>query len=187
MDENMKKRNEILAKTVIKGLESRNMSGYYAADKEAAVKQALELIPEGSTIAMGGCASASEVGLISALEDGNYNYLDRSKMSPRESLMAAYNADVFLSSANARSMVLLNTPMRNVKWHTIPTAAPKAAPDEMPSTKGSAIGFLKMPWYPAPLTARAAPVMKPRIILGKRMFQMIVILPFEISSRLTLR
>ena len=44
MDENMKKRNEILAKTVIKGLESRNMSGYYAADKEAAVKQALELI-----------------------------------------------------------------------------------------------------------------------------------------------
>lgn len=83
MDENMKKRNEILAKTVIKGLESRNMSGYYAADKEAAVKQALELIPEGSTIAMGGCASASEVGLISALEDGNYNYLDRSKMSPR--------------------------------------------------------------------------------------------------------
>ena len=30
MDANMKKRNELLAKTVIKGLESRNMSGYYA-------------------------------------------------------------------------------------------------------------------------------------------------------------
>ena len=34
MNENMKKRNEILAQTVIKGLESRNMTGYYAADKE---------------------------------------------------------------------------------------------------------------------------------------------------------
>ena len=34
MDANMKKRNELLAKTVIKGLESRNMSGYYAQDKE---------------------------------------------------------------------------------------------------------------------------------------------------------
>ena len=45
MDANMKKRNELLAKTVIKGLESRNMSGYYAQDKEAALKQALELIP----------------------------------------------------------------------------------------------------------------------------------------------
>ena len=50
MDANMKKRNELLAKTVIKGLESRNISGYYAQDKEAALKQALELIPNGSTI-----------------------------------------------------------------------------------------------------------------------------------------
>ena len=101
MDENMKKRNETLAKTVIKGLKSRNMSGYYAADKEEAVKLALELIPEGSTISMGGCASAHEVGLIKALEAGNYNYIDRAKLSPRESLMAAYDADIFLSSANA--------------------------------------------------------------------------------------
>ena len=43
MDINMQKRNEVLAQNVIKGLESRNMSGYYAADREAAVKQALEL------------------------------------------------------------------------------------------------------------------------------------------------
>ena len=101
MDVNMRNRNEVLAQTVIKGLESRNMSGYYAADKEAAVKQALELIPEGSSIAMGGCASAHEIGLIKVLEDGNYNYINREKLSPREGLLAAYDADVFLSSANA--------------------------------------------------------------------------------------
>lgn len=101
MDENLRKRNETLAKTVIKGLKSRNMSGYYAADKEEAVKLALELIPEGSTISMGGCTSAQEVGLIKALEEGNYNYIDRAKLTPRESLMAAYDSDVFLSSANA--------------------------------------------------------------------------------------
>ena len=62
MDTNIMKRNEYLAKTVIKGLESRNMSGYYAANKEDALKQALELIPEESTIAMGGCVSAREIG-----------------------------------------------------------------------------------------------------------------------------
>ena len=101
MDINMKKRNEVLAQTVIKGLESRNMSGYYAEDREAAVKQALELIPESSSIAMGGCASAHEVGLIKVLEEGNYNYINRANMSPRDGLMAAYDADVFLSSANA--------------------------------------------------------------------------------------
>ena len=101
MDANMKKRNELLAKTVIKGLESRNMSGYYAQDKEAALKQALELIPNGSTIAMGGCMSAHEIGLVKALQDGDYNYIDRAKLEPREGLMAAYDADFFLSSANA--------------------------------------------------------------------------------------
>lgn len=101
MDKNMKKRNELLAQTVIKGLKSRNMSGYYAADKEEAVKLAMELIPEGSSIAMGGCMSAQEIGLIQVLEDGNYNYIDRAKLAPREGLLAAYDADIFLSSANA--------------------------------------------------------------------------------------
>lgn len=101
MNENMRKRNEILAQTVIKGLESRNMTGYYAADKEEAVKKTLEVIGKGSTVAMGGCQSAHEIGLIQALEEGDYNYIDRSNMTPRESLMAAYDADVFLSSANA--------------------------------------------------------------------------------------
>lgn len=101
MNENITKRNALLAETVIKGLKSRNMSGYYAVNKEDALKQALELIPEGSTIAMGGCMSAHEIGLIKALEDGNYNYLDRAKMDKREGLMAAYDSDIFLSSANA--------------------------------------------------------------------------------------
>ena len=101
MDENMKKRNERLAQTVINGLQSRNMTGYYAEDKEAALKQALELIEENSTISMGGCMSAHEIGLVQALQEGNYQYLDRSKMEPHEGLLAAYDSDVFLSSANA--------------------------------------------------------------------------------------
>ena len=36
MNENVFKRNELLARKVIKGLESRNMSGYYAANKDGA-------------------------------------------------------------------------------------------------------------------------------------------------------
>ena len=34
MNENITKRNNLLAQKVIKGLESRNMSGYYARTKE---------------------------------------------------------------------------------------------------------------------------------------------------------
>ena len=53
MNENIVKRNALLATKVMKGLESRNMSGYYCADKEEALKKALELIPEGSSVTMG--------------------------------------------------------------------------------------------------------------------------------------
>lgn len=111
MNENIIKRNELLASKVIKGLESRNMSGYYAADKEAALKKALEIIPEGSTVTMGGAMSVHEIGLSDALKNGNYNFIDRDKYEDkRAAMLAAYDADVFLSSANAMTEdgVLIN-------------------------------------------------------------------------------
>ncbi|EGL36854.1 lactate utilization protein [Oribacterium sp. oral taxon 108] len=101
MDIHLEKRNAVLAEHVIKGLQSRNMSGYYAKDKEEALKTALELIPKGSSISMGGCMSAQEIGLVSALKESDYHFIDRSKMEPREALLAAYDADIFLASANA--------------------------------------------------------------------------------------
>ncbi len=102
MNENITKRNELLAQKVIKGLESRNMTGYYAADKEEALKKALELIPEGATVTMGGAMSAHEIGLVQAVKDGNYNFIDRDACEDkRAAMLAAYDADVFLVSANA--------------------------------------------------------------------------------------
>ena len=101
MDIHSEKRNEILAETVIKGLKSRNMTGYYAKNKEEALKLAFGLIEKGSSITMGGCMSAKEIGLVSALEEGDYHFIDRTKLEPREALLSAYDADIFLSSANA--------------------------------------------------------------------------------------
>ncbi|MBR0367991.1 MAG: lactate utilization protein [Clostridia bacterium] len=102
MNENITKRNALLAQKVIKGLESRNMRGYYAANRKEALRQALELIPEGSTVAMGGALSACEIGLVSAVKAGNYNFIDRDAAADkRAAMLAAYDADVFLASANA--------------------------------------------------------------------------------------
>ena len=102
MNEMIIKRNELLAQKVIKGLESRNMSGYYAASKEEALKIALELIPEGSSVTMGGAMSVHEIGLSDALKNGNYNFIDRDAYEDkREAMLLAYDADVFLSSVNA--------------------------------------------------------------------------------------
>lgn len=111
MNENIFKRNELLAQKVIKGLESRNMTGYYAADRAEALKTALSLIPEGSAVTMGGAMSAHEIGLVEALKNGNFNFIDRDAYEDkRAAMLAAYDADVFLSSVNAMTEdgVLIN-------------------------------------------------------------------------------
>ena len=111
MNPNLFKRNELLAQKVIRGLESRNMSGYYAASREEALRLALSLIPEGSTVTMGGGMSVHEIGLPQALREGNRNFLDRDKTEDkRAAMLAAYDADVFLSSVNAMTEdgVLIN-------------------------------------------------------------------------------
>ncbi|MBQ0011205.1 MAG: lactate utilization protein [Clostridiales bacterium] len=102
MEEYTYKRNEKLAKKVLEGLRSRNMEGFYAANKEEALKQALELIPEGSSISMGGSMSVHAIGLSQALKEGNYDFIDRDAYEDkREAMLRAYDADFFLSSCNA--------------------------------------------------------------------------------------
>ena len=102
MNENIYKRNDLLAKKVMAGFESRNMKAYYAKDKEEALKIALDLIPEGSSVTMGGAMSAHEIGLVDAVKNGNYNFIDRDATEDkRAAMLAAYDADYFLTSANA--------------------------------------------------------------------------------------
>jgi L-lactate utilization protein LutB len=97
-----KKRNELLAQKVIKGLASRNITGYYAATAEEAKELALSLIPEGSKVTNGGVQSAKEIGLLQALEEGNYEYCNREKMADKKAAaLFAYTADFFISSCNA--------------------------------------------------------------------------------------
>ena len=101
-DEMTAKRNGLLSQKIISGLKSRNMTGYYAETKEEALRLALSLIPENASVTMGGCMSAREIGLVDALKDGPYNFIDRDNYSDkREAMLLAYDADVFLTSANA--------------------------------------------------------------------------------------
>jgi L-lactate utilization protein LutB len=102
MDANIIKRNELLAQKTIAGLKSRNMEGYYAANREEALKIALDMIPEGSSISMGGGMSVHEIGLSDALKNGNYNFIDRDEYEDkRKAMLLAYDADYYLASCNA--------------------------------------------------------------------------------------
>ncbi|MCR5108417.1 MAG: lactate utilization protein [Lachnospiraceae bacterium] len=102
MNQNIYKRNELLAKKVIAGINSRNMTGYYAESKEKALEIALSLIPKGCTITHGGCASAEEIGLEEVISSGDYHYMDRHKEEDkRKAELFAYDCDVYIASANA--------------------------------------------------------------------------------------
>ena len=102
MNGTISKRNELLAGQVIRGLESRNMTGSYAKDKEEALAQALKYIKTGASVTMGGGMSVHEIGLVDALKMGDYRFIDRDAVEDkRAAMLAAYDADYFLSSANA--------------------------------------------------------------------------------------
>ncbi|MBQ4369853.1 MAG: lactate utilization protein [Oscillospiraceae bacterium] len=98
-------RNAAAAQRVIRALEMRHMEGYYAATKAEALKKALELIPEGSSVGWGGCRSAEEIGLIDAVCSGNYAELDRSKAANQKERYEIMNrcltADWFIMGTNA--------------------------------------------------------------------------------------
>lgn len=89
------------AATIIKNLKKRNMNGYYCTSKEDALKKALEIIPENSSIGWGGSVTLDQIGLIQALKDGNYEAIDRMQKAPKEQAARIFNADFFLMSTNA--------------------------------------------------------------------------------------
>lgn len=98
------KRGQLL----VKNLKSRHFDAYYCADREEALKKALELIPQGASVGWGGALSAQQIGLMDALRSGNYQAIDRDQCkTPEEKVQAAREsmfADVFLTGANGLSL-----------------------------------------------------------------------------------
>ena len=98
------KRGEIL----VKNLKSRHFDAYYCENKEDALAKAMELIPEGASVAWGGALSADQIGLTKAVRSGNYHVIDRSAgKTPEEQKEIIRNwlfSDVFLTGANALSL-----------------------------------------------------------------------------------
>lgn len=93
---------------LVKNLESRHFEAYYCENKAQALEKALELIPKGATVGWGGAMSAQQIGLMDALNAGDYRAIDRDKCrTAEEKLQAAKDslfADVFLTGANALSL-----------------------------------------------------------------------------------
>ena len=93
---------------LVKNLQNRHFEAYYCKTREEALAKALELIPAGSTVGWGGAMSAQQIGLMEALNKGDYVTFDRDLCAtPEEKAQAAKDsmfADFFLTGANALSL-----------------------------------------------------------------------------------
>ena len=99
-------RYEKLGAKVVKALESRHFGACYCRTKEEGLKKALELIPEGSTVAWGGSMTAQQIGLMDAVHNGKYQLIDRDAAAPEEKtavMRRALLAEYFISGANGIS------------------------------------------------------------------------------------
>ena len=96
------------AQILVKNLKSRHFDACYCQSKEEALQKALEWIPEGASVGWGGAMSAQQIGLMDALNAGNYCTIDRDKCATlREKEQAArdcFGADVFITGANGLSL-----------------------------------------------------------------------------------
>ncbi len=104
MDNNKKTILEKRIQKVGENLQKNNMDFYYAETKEDVCPIVEKLIKKGDVITNGGTVTMGECGLSELLSSPDYNYLDRSKMTPEEVAelyIRAFSADVYISSSNA--------------------------------------------------------------------------------------
>ncbi len=108
MDAVQKWKNELKIKDLMKVLEEREFNAVYAADKDEARKIVMDMIPEGSKIAVGGSVTLNETGILDEIRSPKYNFIDRYNTPNFEAMLdkyrEGYTADVFVSSTNAITM-----------------------------------------------------------------------------------
>ena len=95
MNEFQKKYFDLRGQTLVKNLRRRHFEAHYCETKEEALEKALSLIPEGSKVGWGGAESAAQIGLMDALNAGNWNAVGRNTEG---------GVDVFITGANALSL-----------------------------------------------------------------------------------
>ena len=91
---------------VAENLRKKNFEVVVVKDGAEALNAALELIPEGSVVGMGGSMTVREIGLLDALRAGNYDLCDQyeegiSKEENFRRRRRGLTADVFVTGTNA--------------------------------------------------------------------------------------
>ena len=100
------KAREALGQSVVKELKKKEFEAVYVPTKELALEEVLKLIPEEASVGVPGSVTIREIGAMEKLKERGctiYHHWDPSLTPPARAqmLMDEYNADYFLTSANA--------------------------------------------------------------------------------------
>ncbi len=133
MKENILKIYEKKLSRTEKALTANGYSVHIAENWEEARKILFSLIPEGASVGVGGSMTLTELGVIEALRNGNYNFLDRyepglSGEELKSIMKKALLCDVFLSSSNA---ITCNGELYNVDGNSNRVAPMLYGPDSV--------------------------------------------------------
>ncbi|MGL4106902.1 lactate utilization protein [Clostridium sp. LP20] len=98
MDKVQRWKYDLEANNIVKILKDKYYNALYCPDMNSAKEKILELIPEGSSIALGGSVTLNQLDIIDTFRSENYNLFDRYKDVPftetveimRQSLLADY-------------------------------------------------------------------------------------------------
>jgi hypothetical protein len=91
---------------LLDALKKRNINGYFVSNRDEAVRKAVEMIPENSSVGFGGSVTLEQIGILDLLRKRkDIDLLDRTKLKDSKQLYELYikmfSCDVFLSSSNA--------------------------------------------------------------------------------------
>lgn len=108
MDAVQKWVNELRIRDLIEVLKERDFDAVMAKDKDDARRIVMDMIPEGSVIAVGGSVTLNETGILDEIRSDKYKFIDRYNTSSFEEMLDKYRegyyADFLVSSTNAVTM-----------------------------------------------------------------------------------
>ncbi|MCL2839101.1 MAG: lactate utilization protein [Oscillospiraceae bacterium] len=98
-------RNETLAKKMVDFLPTCGYTAYYAQNADEAKAKILELIPKGSSIAMGGSVTLGDMEIVDIFRGDDYKFFERFNVKSYDEQYNVYRqsflADYLVTSTNA--------------------------------------------------------------------------------------
>lgn len=105
MNQYRKWRCQVTARKMVDVLNIKGYHALYAEDLEEAKRQVLALIPEGSSVALGGSETLNAMGMLEHFRLGNYRFFDRYQKLPDAEIKEIYRqamlADFLVTGTNA--------------------------------------------------------------------------------------